>query len=163
MLLRKSESTDRSWIGEVLRTRWGSTEIAVRGQLLDGLALPAVIAEREGQRCGLATYECNGEECEIVSLDALEQYIGIGTALVDAVAEIGRQAGATVLVVETTNDNLDALRFYQRRGFAIRAIRPGAIERSRQLKQDIPATGSFGIPIRDEIDLTRPIPSEPRT
>ena len=157
MLVRPAQPTDRSWIGDVLRTRWGGTGIVVRGQMLEGLSLPAMIAEQEGQRRGLATYECSGEVCEIVSLDALEQFTGIGTALVDAVAEVGRQQGATRLVVETTNDNLDALRFYQRRGFVITAIRPNAIERSRQLKQDIPANGSFGIPIRDEIDLTRPI------
>jgi len=57
--------------------------------------------------------------------------------------------------VVTTNDNVDALRFYQRRGFHISAVRPGAVDHARtHLKPTIPSTGSHGIPIRDEIELT---------
>ncbi|WP_157452884.1 hypothetical protein [Brevibacillus sp. SKDU10] len=52
----------------------------------------------------------------------------------------------------TTNDNLEALRFYQRRGFVITGIRINAVEIARQMKPTIPV-GDFGIPIRDEIDL----------
>jgi hypothetical protein len=57
----------------------------------------------------------------------------------------------------TTNDNLDALRFYQRRGFRISAVRPRAVERARAtLKPEIPEVGAYGIPVRDEIDLELP-------
>lgn len=153
MSVRAATNDDRQWIGEVLRTRWGGPGLVIRGRLLDGLALPALIAKDEGRRCGLATYECRGAEWELVTLDALEQYCGIGTALVDALADLARAQGAERLVVMTTNDNVDALRFYQRRGFVIAAVRPDAIEESRRLKQSIPPTGCYGIPIRDEIEL----------
>jgi hypothetical protein len=54
----------------------------------------------------------------------------------------------------TTNDNLDALRFYQRRGFRLAKLRRGAVDAARsRLKPTIPEVGSFGIPIRDEIVL----------
>ena len=53
----------------------------------------------------------------------------------------------------TTNDNLNALRFYQGRGFRLVAVHPGAVEASRRLKPQIPELGSFGIPIRDELEL----------
>jgi GNAT superfamily N-acetyltransferase len=73
---------------------------------------------------------------------------------VGAVKDIARDAGCRRLWVVTTNDNLDALRFYQRRGFRLRLIRPGAVDRSRELlKPEIPTTGTFGIPLRDEIEL----------
>jgi hypothetical protein len=56
----------------------------------------------------------------------------------------------------TTNDNLDALRFYQRRGFRIAQVRPGAVDETRKtLKPSIAEVGDFGIPIRDEIVLER--------
>ena len=155
MFVRAATDDDRQWIGEVLRARWGGPGIVVHGRMLDGLVLPALIAENEGRRCGLATYECRGAEWELVTLDALEQHCGIGTALVDAVADLARAQGAERLLVMTTNDNVDALRFYQRRGFVISAVRPGAIEESRRLKQSIPPTGCYGIPIRDEIELAR--------
>ena len=55
---------------------------------------------------------------------------------------------------DATNDNVDALRFYQRRGFRLAELRPGAVDRSRQEKPQIPRTGDYGIPLHDEIDLT---------
>jgi len=56
--------------------------------------------------------------------------------------------------VVTTNDNVDALRFYQRRGFRLVALRPGVVTRSRQsIKREIPRTGSYGIELRDELEL----------
>lgn len=153
MTIRPATADDRHWIAEVLRTRWGGTGIVVGGRLIDGLALPALIAEDEGRRCGLATLEFRGDECEIVTLDALEQYRGVGTALVEAAAATARERGAQHLLVMTTNDNLDALRFYQRRGFQLHTLRPNAIAHSRQLKPTIPETGNYNIPLRDEIGL----------
>lgn len=61
----------------------------------------------------------------------------------------------------TTNDNLDALRLYQRHGFRLAALRPGAVDRSRHLKPDIPAIGAYGLPLRDELLLVRTIIGEP--
>ena len=56
----------------------------------------------------------------------------------------------------TTNDNLSALRFYQRRGFRLVKIWPGAVDAARKsLKPTIPQVGQNGIPIHDEIDLCR--------
>jgi N-acetylglutamate synthase-like GNAT family acetyltransferase len=155
VLVRLATAADRAWIAEVLRTRWGATSVVVRGTQFDGLALPALIAEDEGRHCGLATLDQRGAEWEIVTLDALEQRCGVGTSLLEETTRTARAAGAKRLLVVTTNDNLDALRFYQRRGFAISAIRPDAIRQSRKLKPSIPQIGQFGIPIRDEIELVR--------
>jgi hypothetical protein len=46
------------------------------------------------------------------------------------------------------------LRFYQRRGFRLAALRPGAVDETRRAKPSLPLTGDYGIPIHDEIDLT---------
>ena len=58
----------------------------------------------------------------------------------------------------TTNDNVDALRFYQRRGFVLTELRPGAVDESRRMKPQIPLVGAYGIPIRDELVLVRELP-----
>jgi len=55
----------------------------------------------------------------------------------------------------TTNDNLAALRFYQRRNFNLVKIYPNAIRFVRKLKPGIPLIGNDGIPLRDEIELER--------
>jgi len=58
----------------------------------------------------------------------------------------------------TTNDNVDALRFYQRRGFRLCRLSPEAVDRSRRtVKPEIPATGAYGIPLRDELELEMPL------
>lgn len=64
----------------------------------------------------------------------------------------------------TTNDNVDALRFYQRRGFRIVAVRTGAVDEARSaLKPGIPHRGHYGIPLRDEIELAQPLPCATRS
>jgi ribosomal protein S18 acetylase RimI-like enzyme len=80
-------------------------------------------------------------------------HAGIGTTLIDAIEALTRPRR---LWLVTTNDNLDALRFYQRRGFRIVDTRVGAVEDARRtLKPTIPESGSYGIEIRDEIVLER--------
>jgi hypothetical protein len=53
----------------------------------------------------------------------------------------------------TTNDNMAALRFWQKRGFMLVAVYTNALEQSRKLKPEIPLIGLDGIPLRDEIEL----------
>jgi hypothetical protein len=115
--------------------------------------LPGFVALREGRRTGLVTYRIDGAECEIVTLDSLEGRLGIGTALLEAAVAAARDAGCRRAWLVTTNDNLDALRFYQKRGFALTALYPGALVQSRSLKPQIPLVGQHGIPLRDEIEL----------
>jgi len=63
--------------------------------------------------------------------------------------------------VVTTNDNVDALRFYQLRGFRLAGLRPGAVDESRErLKPEIPAAGCHGIPLRDELELEMDLPEQ---
>jgi GNAT superfamily N-acetyltransferase len=101
---------------------------------------------------GLVTYVIAEASCEIVSLDSLHPSSGIGTALIEAVKAKARQSGCNRIWLITTNDNLNALRFYQKRGFVLVAINRNAIEFTRKLKP-VPLIGADGIPIRDEIEL----------
>jgi hypothetical protein len=55
--------------------------------------------------------------------------------------------------VATTNDNLNALRFYQKRGLVLVTLHRNALVRTRQLKPQIPSIGNDGIQSRDEIEL----------
>jgi GNAT superfamily N-acetyltransferase len=89
---------------------------------------------------------------ELVAINAFEPRRGIGTALIEAIVA-GLDSDFQTLRLTTTNDNLDALRFYQRRGFRLHALRPGAVDETRRRKPSIPATGDYGLPIRDEMDL----------
>jgi GNAT superfamily N-acetyltransferase len=146
-------SNDGKWITDFLSHHWGSPVVVSRGKLYHANELPAFIATEQGERIGLATYSINGSECEIVTLNSVRENQGVGTALVKAVESVARQAGCLFVRLITTNDNVRALRFYQRYGFVLVALHRGAVTRSRTLKPEIPMTGNEGIPIRDEIEL----------
>jgi GNAT superfamily N-acetyltransferase len=138
---------------EVLTERWGAPVIVSRGRTHDASALPAVVAEVGGERLGLATYRVEGGDAEVVSMDSLVAGRGIGTALVAAVTEAAVSSGCGRLWLITTNDNLNALRFYQRRGLRLVAVHRGAADEGRRLKPQIPTVGDSAIPVHDEIEL----------
>jgi hypothetical protein len=52
----------------------------------------------------------------------------------------------------TTNDNLEALRFYQRRGMRLVAVHRGAVDAAREMKPSISEVGEYGIPLHDELE-----------
>jgi ribosomal protein S18 acetylase RimI-like enzyme len=151
--VRAVSDDDRAWALAVLDEYWGEMVIA-GGRELRPAELPALLAEADGERAGLATYLIEGSDCELVTLNALTVGGGVGGALVEALADAARAAGASRLHLTTTNDNLPALRLYQRHGFVLVELRAGAVDRSRARK-DIDATGHAGIPIRDELELER--------
>jgi ribosomal protein S18 acetylase RimI-like enzyme len=93
--------------------------------------------------------------CEVISIDALEEGRGIGSALLLAVVYAAGSAGCRRVWLITTNDNVNALRFYQKRGFRLVALYPDAVTASRRIKPEIPLVGNDGIPLRDELELEK--------
>jgi ribosomal protein S18 acetylase RimI-like enzyme len=151
--IRPRTELDDQWIADRFVEEWGATFVVSRGRRLDAEQLPALIAEVGDQKCGLATYHTAAGETELVSLNAFVPQQGVGTALLAATIEEARAAGSRRLWLITTNDNLDALRFYQRRGLRLVAVHPGAVDESRKLKPEIPLTGDYGIRVHDEIEV----------
>jgi GNAT superfamily N-acetyltransferase len=151
--IRPAGAGDRPWIEQHLARSWGSATVVSRGVAHDAARLPTLVAVRGGEIVGLATYRLADDECELVSLDALRRREGIGTALLAGVAEAARRGGCRRLWLITTNDNLDALRFYQRRGMRLVAVHPGAVDVARRINPSIPLIGEHGIPIRDELEF----------
>jgi ribosomal protein S18 acetylase RimI-like enzyme len=142
-------------VAAFLRER-GMAVAARRAELVDALARPAIAATEDHELAGVLTYELGPVECEILTLYVARQWTGVGSALVRAVTELATAAGCRRCWVVTTNDNVDALRFYQRRGFHLRSIRCGAVDEARRtLKPQIPLVGDYGIPLRDELELAR--------
>ena len=108
--VRSLGSGDEDWVRQFIVEHWGSEEIVVHGAIYYPHRLPGFVAVQQGERVGLVTYHVAGEGCEIVSLNSVRPFIGIGTALIRAVMVVARQCGCKRLWVITTNDNLDALR-----------------------------------------------------
>jgi GNAT superfamily N-acetyltransferase len=153
MEIRPPRDEERPELARRLAESWGGPEVVTRGRIVDASGLPAFVCVLDGDLAGLAAYEVTGDECELVNLDAFVERRGVGTALLEAVAAEARRASCRRLWLITTNDNLDALRFYQRRGMRLVAVHAGAIAESRRLKPSISEVGMHGIPIRDEVEL----------
>jgi len=147
-------------IVDCLRKEWGSEQVVTRGKMLDASRLPGFVVLDGTNLLGLITFHVQGLECEIVTLNAVLENLGIGTRLIDQVKETARQNGWMKIWLITTNDNVDALRFYQKRGFVLVALHRDAIAFSRKLKPSIPLIGLHGILIRDEIELEYRVESE---
>jgi ribosomal protein S18 acetylase RimI-like enzyme len=153
-VIRDAGPADREAIADLLSSSWGGTTVVAHGVAFDALGLPALVAERDGALAGLLTYTTSADEgLEVVSLDAVTRHLGIGSALLDHAAALARRDGHRRLWLVTSNDNLDALRFYQRRGLRIIGVGRGAVDAARTVKPSIPHVGEYGIPLHDELIL----------
>lgn len=153
--IRPLTEKDRSFVRQFMEAHWGGEEIIVHNEVFHPAELPGFMAIYKGETVGLVTYAITGDSCEIVTLDSLLPGKGIGTVLISGMEETALAAGCKEVCLVTTNDNMQALGFYQKRGFRIAAVAPGAVDESRKRKPAIPLIGENGIPIHDEIILTR--------
>jgi GNAT superfamily N-acetyltransferase len=155
MRVKEGAAADRPAVDAFLAVH-GAARVARRGELVDVHEHPVLVAEDAGGLEGILTYVVEGDRCEILTLHVVEQRRGAGTALIKEVERVARTAGCRHLWLITTNDNVDGLRFYQRRGFRLASLHPGAVDRSRAtVKPEIPEIGDHGIPLRDEIELRK--------
>src|SRR6266436_9100379 len=143
----------RAWIIQFIAEHWGAEIVVSCGVVYHPQDLPGFVAIQEGEMVGLVTYNIEGESCEIVTIDSIRPSSGVGTVLIETVRDIAIKSRCKRLWLITTNDNMNALRFYQKRGFVLVAIHRNALDISRKLKPEISLIGHDGIPLRDEIEL----------
>jgi ribosomal protein S18 acetylase RimI-like enzyme len=133
--------------------------MASRGETYDASSLPGFLAiDDDGVRVGMVTYRMLPDQCcDIGVIEALIEGAGVGTSLLDAVAQVAcDELGCTRLRAITTNDNERALAWYRRRGFNVVEVREGAVDVARRdLKPSIPETNELGVSISSEIELER--------
>lgn len=152
------ENLPKEKIVDFFKLHWGSPEMVISSGVYDCSTLDGfAVMNEENQIIGLITYTIEDEECEIISLDSIEEGKGIGTLLVKEVENLAFKKKCKLVKLITTNDNLLALRFYQKRDYVLSKIIKNAVERARKLKPEIPMIGNDGIPIRDEIELIKVI------
>jgi ribosomal protein S18 acetylase RimI-like enzyme len=151
--LRPLTQDDLPRLRQFWKENWGDEFVTAHGVVYYPDTLDGFIAWDGDEWVGEVTYTFTGKDCEIVSLDSLREGQGIGTKLISKVIEKARARDCKRLFLITTNDNLNALGFYQKRGFELVAVHRGAVNESRKMKPRIPLLGMNGIPLRDEIEL----------
>lgn len=153
MDIKTISQKNRQQINNFISSQWFSTDMVVRGEIIDMTTMDGFIMYDNKTIVGLVTYRLKDNECEIMSLDSLIERHGIGTALVNQVIEIAIKKKCNRVKLITTNDNINALYFYQKRGFDMVCLYHNALDTSRKLKPSIPMFGEFNIPLKHEIEL----------
>jgi GNAT superfamily N-acetyltransferase len=145
--------TVRQSLEELLRLRWSVGTIFLRGRLLEPRDVEALGAYLDDRLQGIVTWRIEQGTLYLLTLNNITDTRGVGVALLDAMLGMARTKGFPIMRALLSNDNVPALRFYQKRGFRIVEIHSGVVDMMRALKPSIPEFGVDGIPMRDEIEL----------
>jgi len=151
--LRRLTQHDLQRVREFWIEHWDGEEMITHGVIHRPEQLDGFVIEDGNEWIGLLTFLVKDNECEVTSLDSLCEGQGIGTRLINAILAEARKQNCSRVFLSTTNDNMNALRFYQKRGFELVAIHRGEVNEARKIKPSIPLTGFDDIPLRDEIEL----------
>ena len=153
MKIETISGENRARVNDFLKEHWYTTNMIVSGRVVDMTQLDGFAALEGCTIVGLVTYETKDGECEIISLDSLKENHGTGTALLREAVSAARRKKCRRVKLITTNDNINAIRFYQKRGFDMAHLYHNAMDVSRKLKPSIPLVGDNGIPLRHEIEF----------
>ena len=153
--IRSGTEHDRDWVRHELVRNWGDVAISSLGVWHQADVLPSLIAWSDSQRVGLATFMAQfaGGACEVITLSSTLENAGVGAILLEACVAAARSAGCHRVFLTTTNDNLRAIGFYQKRGWRMVAVHRGAMDHARVSKPTIPLIGMNNIPLHDEIEF----------
>lgn len=149
---------EKQVVTDFFQRNWKSPEMVTSNGVFRCDELKGFAAlNQQGEIVGFITYIIEKDECEIISLDSTVENRGVGSALLDKVEQIAIQNRCRKIKCITTNDNLRALGFYQKRGYVLEKLFVNAVERARKRKPEIPFVADNGIPIRDELLLGKQI------
>ncbi len=138
MRVRPLGDDDRAWARALISDTWGVPVVSITRSYDDPAALTGFVADDDGRRVGLATYRAlPPDECEVVTLIAVERRRGIGRKLLEVVRDDSVVKGCKRLWLMTTDDNSDALAFYRRLGWVEVARHPSFDEVVRRAKPDL--------------------------
>ena len=68
---------NRNLVNQFFIDNWFSTDMSVRGEIIDGTKLDGFLLQEESTIIGLVTYTFFKDVCEIVSIDSKRENIGI--------------------------------------------------------------------------------------
>ena len=143
----------RERVNSLIKENWSGPYIVTKGILRDTRTHAGFVAAKDGDVAGYILYHMADTDCEITVLESLLPGRGIGSKLIDAVVQEAEKAGCRRIWLITTNDNTNAIRFYQRYGFVLKEVHIDTMDKARKLKPQIPATGIDGIPIAHEFEF----------
>ncbi|MCL2497507.1 MAG: GNAT family N-acetyltransferase [Symbiobacteriaceae bacterium] len=155
LVVRRISELDRTAIKAFLQEHWGDSRIITSRSDHEGSVLPGFIVYLDDLIVGLLTYHISGDACELVTINSTLTDRGIGSKLLRSLEDEVAQEGCKRIWAITTNANLRALRFYQKRGYELKAIYVDSIIALRLKKPNLPLIGEEGIFLRSEIEVEK--------
>ena len=146
-------NTCRAFVDAQVADSWAGPYVVSKGISHDTRTQPGFVAVEKESVVGYILYNLVDTDCEITVLESLHGGHGIGSALINKVICIAEESACRRVWLITTNDNIYAIRFYQRFGFELRAVYINAMEEARKRKPQIPLTGNDDIPIMHEFEF----------
>ena len=153
MEIKLADKEDKQRVKEIFIREWHSDMMVSKGYTHYVDNLNSIIAKEEQKIVGILTYCFMRHEIEIVSLDSFDEGRGIGTKLLAFAIDYFKSLSPKRIWLITSNDNCNAMRFYQKRGWQMIDIHFNAIKEARKIKPQIPLLGNDKIPILHEIEF----------
>lgn len=143
----------RPKVNQYVADEWAGPMIVTKGISHNTSDTDGFISVIDGELTGYILYEIDNCECEILVLQSICENRGIGSALIRAVIDVAKSNHCTRVWLITTNDNIHAIRYYQKFGFELKAVYINALDESRRQKPSIPLFGNEGIPLKHEFEF----------
>lgn len=153
--ITKIDENNRSFVNQFIIKHWYDIRMVIREEIIDLSDTDGYCIVVDHQVIGVITYYIKEKECEITLLHTLYENQGIGTRLVHCVLQAAQEAGAFRVKVITTNDNIRAIMFYQRKGFDMAVLYHNAMDKVREIKTNVPLMGENGILLKHEIEFIK--------
>jgi len=152
-MIERVTEKDKATLEKLFIENWQSSFMVSGGKVKHLHALEAFVYKENDEIVGIVTFCIENNAIEIVSLDSSYENKGVGTLLLQAVIDFYKTTACSRLWLITTNDNLSALGFYQKRNFTMHQLHLNAVKEARKLKPSIPEIGYHQIPIQHELEL----------
>ena len=159
-MIQPISENNRQQVIDFFKEHWGSLQMVISSGMYDCASLDGFVYVEGTSIIGLITYVLHRDSLEVISLDSIQEGKGIGSCLMGEVEHFAKERSISEIELITTNDNLQALKFYQKRGYRITEVIPNAVLEARKVKPTIPLIGNEGIPLLDELKLKKKIVDE---
>lgn len=140
---------------KIFENNWGSVFMIYDSKKINLLEIEHIKILNNNTLEGIITFFEDPVAIHIVSLNSFVSGKGIGKRLLEKIEAIAKQREKQTLYVETTNDNCNAIKFYQTYGFDMYQLQIDEVSNQRILKPSIPVSGCYGIPIKHIIKFKK--------
>jgi len=150
-----TDHQNRNQVNTFIAEHWGGTLMVICGEEVDVAGYPGFTAMEENSVVGVVRYRIQGDLGEIILLHSLVKRSGRGKSMLAEAERAAYRNGCTLMKVVTTNDNIDALRFYQRCGYDLVKVHYNSMDLVRRIKPYVPLVGEYGLPLKSEMELVK--------